>query len=137
MLMCLLFVSPLWAMGDGHGQGVFPTVEGERVRYHAYIEMPRATVSGIAVLMREGGVVRGSLFNEFGLTALDFTYDLQRRRVTLHHVVAMMDKWYVRRVIRRDMARLMRCLEQGETQYRNEGRRINYQFLPMAHEVTE
>jgi len=120
-----------------HAQSTFPTNEGERVKYNAYIEMPRAYISGVSVLLKEGDVIKGSLFNEFGMTALDFTYDPKRQKVKLHHVMKMMDKWYIRRVIRKDMAQLMRCLQKGETQYNNERRHINYQFIPIEHEVTK
>ncbi len=106
-------------------------------RYAAYIEMPRGYVSGVCVLLNDGEVVKGSLFNEFGVTALDFTYDLQRRKVTLHHVVRLMDKWYIRRVLRKDLAQLMIRLERGETTYQNERRHITYQFTPIEDEATE
>ena len=135
-LICLLFVSPLYAIMS-HAQTAFPTDEGERVKYNAYIEMPRAYISGVSILMKEGDVIKGSLFNEFGITALDFTYDPKRQKVKLHTVIKMMDKWYIRRVIRKDIAQLMICLQKGETQYKNERRNINYQFLPIEDEVTK
>jgi hypothetical protein len=117
-----------------HAQTTFPTNEGERVKYNAYIEMSRAYISGMSVLMKEGDVIKGSFFNEFGITALDFTYHPKRQKVKLHHVMKMMDKWYIRRVIRKDIAQLMICLQKGETQYQNERRHINYQFLPIHGE---
>ena len=120
-----------------HAQTAFPTDEGERVKYNAYIEMSRAYISGVCILMKEGDMIKGSLFNEFGITALDFTYDPKRQKVKLHTVIKMMDKWYIRRVIRKDMAQLMICLQKGETQYKNESRNISYQFLPIENEVTK
>lgn len=135
-LICLLFVSSLSAMMM-YAQSTFPANEGERVRYNAYIEMPRAYIGGICVLLREGDVIKGSLFNEFGITALDFTYNPKRQKVKLHHVIKMMDKWYIRRVIRKDIAQLMVCLQKGGTQYQNERRHIKYQFIPIEHEITK
>ena len=102
--------------------------EGGRIRYAASIEMPKAYLSGICVLLREGDVVRGSLFNEFGVTALDFTYHPESQKVKLHHVIKIMDKWYIRRVLRKDLAQLMLRLQQGETTYRNERHNITYQL---------
>ncbi len=99
--------------------------------------MPRAYVSGVCVLQTDGDTVRGCLFNEFGVTALDFTYDSQRQKVKLHHVVKMLDRWYIRRVLRKDLAQLMIRLQRGETQYRNERRQITYQFTPIKDEATE
>ena len=136
-LSSLLFVSLLLHVVAVQAQTTFPTINGERARYTAYIEMPRAYVSGICVLVNDGAVVKGSLFNEFGLTALDFTYCPRQQKVKLHSVVKMLDKWYVRRVLRKDLAQLMQCLQQGQTVYRNERRRITYHFTPIAHEITE
>ena len=151
-LICLLFVSQLAVMrlfaqsafSDPRSEcGVaIPETEGGRIRYAATIEMPKAYLSGICVLLREGNVVRGSLFNEFGVTALDFTYhpenqiatphsDHRSEKVKLHHVISMMDKWYIRRVLRKDLAQLMLRLQQGETTYHNERRHITYQLKVM------
>lgn len=137
VLNSLLSVSLLLSAVSSSAQTVYPSADGQRARYSAYIELPQAYVSGICVLLNDGGVVKGSLFNEFGLTALDFTYCPQRQKVKLHSVVAMMDKWYIRRVLRKDLAQLMQRLQQGETQYRNERRHITYQFTPIADEVTQ
>ena len=133
-LICLRFVSPLLALLT-QAQSTFPTEDGERVKYHAYIETPRAYISGICILLKEGDLIKGSLFNEFGITALDFTYDPKRQKVKLHSVIKMMDKWYIRRVIRKDLAQLMIRLQEGETQYRNERRHMNYLFTPLRFKV--
>lgn len=126
-LICLLFVSQLAVM-QLFAQSTFPETEGRRIRYAASIEMPKAYLSGICVLLREGDVVRGSLVNEFGVTALDFTYHPESQKVKLHHVIKIMDKWYIRRVLRKDLAQLMLRLQQGETTYRNERHNITYQL---------
>ena len=52
----------------------FPVNDGERVKYDAMIQMANGYISGVCVLLCERGVVRGGWFNEFGITALDFTY---------------------------------------------------------------
>ena len=115
----------------------FPSNEGERARYSAYIEMPRGYISGVCILVNNEGIIKGSIFNEFGITALDFSYDPQRQKVRLYSVVAMMDKWYIRRVLKKDLAQLMLRLQQCEFSYRNERRHITYQFTPIADEVTQ
>lgn len=135
-LIYLLFVSQLAVMRL-FAQSTFSEAEGGRIRYAASIEMPKAYLSGICVLLREGDVIRGSLFNEFGVTALDFTYHPESQKVKLHHVIKLMDKWYIRRVLRKDLAQLMLCLQQGETKYHNERRQITYQFNPLEDEIPE
>lgn len=136
VLLCFLFVSFQSAIKT-YGQNIFPTFDGEDVQYTCYIEMPRAYISGICVLMKEKNVIRGSLFNEFGITAFDFTYDINRHKVKLHNVIKMMDKWYIRRVLRKDLSLLMNCLQKGETQYYNERQHITYKFTPVENEITE
>ncbi len=107
------------------------------MKYAAYIEMPRAYISGISVLVNEQDTIRGSLFNEFGITAMDFSFDPKKHKVKLHHVIPAMDKWYIRRVLRKDLAQLMIHLQNGKTQYTNERRHINYQFTPISDETKE
>lgn len=109
-------------------QTTFPSTDGERAKYAAYIEMPKAYVSGICVLLQEDGLIKGSLFNEFGITALDFTYNPQRDKVKLHSVMKMMDKWYIRKVLKKDLRQVMKALKEGQTEYTNQRRHIVYRF---------
>jgi len=132
----LLFISVLSVL-KLQAQSALPVQDGESRQYAAYIEMPRGYVSGVCVLQKADAVIKGCLFNEFGITSLDFTYYPDRQKVKLHHVVKLMDKWYIRRILRKDMALLMRCMEEGRTSYRNERRHITYQLNPIADEVTE
>ena len=131
-------------------QTTFPSAEGERAKYAAYIEMPKAYVSGICVLLQEDGLIKGSLFNEFGITALDFTYNPQRDKIKLHSVMKMMDKWYIRKVLRGDFSFFLSNYDQGRNVVKkkrkltvmpngdiivsNERYKINYTFSPMQVE---
>ncbi len=118
-------------------QSALPIKEGESRQYAAYIEMPRGYISGVCVLQKTDETIKGSLFNEFGITSLDFTYYPARKKVRLHHVIKMMDRWYIRRVLRKDIALLLLGMEEGKTRYRNERRHIIYQLNPMDDEITE
>jgi hypothetical protein len=109
-------------------QTTFPSAEGERVKYSAYIEMPKGYVSGICVLLKEEGEVKGSLFNEFGFTAIDFTYNPERDKIKLHSVMKMMDKWYIRKVLKKDLRQVMKALMKGESEYTNQRQHIVYRF---------
>lgn len=135
VLICFLFISLLSAISM-QAQSVLPSQEGECRQYSAYIEMPRGYISGVCVLLKEDAVIKGSMFNEFGISSLDFTYYPERRKVKLHHVVKMMDKWYIRRVLRKDIARLLLSMDEGKTEYKNERRHITYQLNPMENETT-
>lgn len=109
-------------------QTTFPSAEGERVKYSAYIEMPKGYVSGICVLLKEEGEVKGSLFNEFGFTAIDFTYHPERDKIKLHSVMKMMDKWYIKKVLKKDLRQVMKALMKGESEYTNQRQHIVYRF---------
>ena len=134
--VCLLCVSLLVYSARLSAQ-TFPSSDGEQLRYSAYIELPKGYVSGICVLQHEGDVVKGCLFNEFGVTALDFTYCLQKQKVKLHDVLPAMDKWYIRRVLKKDLSQLMQQLQQGRTRYENQRRHITYQLTPISHDIEE
>ena len=136
-LICFLFVS-LMTVIKLNAQTTFPTTDGERVKYSAYIEMPhQAYISGICVLLREDGNIMGCLFNEFGITAIDFTYYTEHQKVKLHDVIKMLDRWYIRRILRKDIAQLMNCLQKGENKYINERQKIIYQFTIIEDETKE
>ena len=105
---------------------------GQGLRYSAYISLPRGYVSGILALKHESDTVRGSLFNEFGITALDFTYDRRKDKVKLHTVIKMMDRWYIRRVLRRDLREVLKRVEQGDSVYENRRYHIHYKFTPIV-----
>ena len=135
-LICLLFIS-LLSVTRLYAQTTFPSSEGERCKYAAYIDMKGAYLSGICILLKDDGVIKGCLFNEFGVTALDFTYQPERKKVKLHHVIQMMDKWYIRRVLRKDMAQVMEGLQNGRSDYQNERRKIMYQFTPIKDETNQ
>ena len=125
----LLCISLLLALPISvQAQTTFPSADGERAKYAAYIEMPKGYVSGVCVLQRESSDIKGCLFNEFGITALDFTYHPERQKVTLHNVIKMMDKWYIRKVLKKDLRQVMKTLKEGQTEYTNQRRHIVYRF---------
>ena len=71
LILVLLLWSSLQAVPQPH------------LRYSAYIELPRGYVSGMLVLHHEEETVKGSLFNEFGISAMDFAYRPQKDKVKL------------------------------------------------------
>ena len=132
MRSCLLFISLLLSVLTSrlYAQTTFPA-DGESIRFTAYIEMEKGYVSGICILHRDGDTVHGSLFNEFGITALEFTYRLERKKVKLHTVMPMMNKWYIRKVLKKDLRQLMTGLQNGETTWKDERYHIEYQLTPL------
>ena len=68
---------------------------------------------------------------EFGITALEFTYQPQTKKVELIEVIAMLDKWYIRRVLKSDLQHVMENLLKGNPTYKDEKYHISYKFSLM------
>ena len=135
--VCLIFVSLTFLTAHFNtinAQVCFPSVQGEKAKYSAYIDMPQGYVSGVCVLFNEGTVIRGSLFNEFGITALSFSYDIKKEKIKLYSVVKLMDKWYIKRILKKDLKQLMKCLQKGESVYQDEKYHITYSFSTLNAE---
>ena len=122
---------------SGAAQSLLPQENGSRTKFTTTIEMPKGYVSGICVIMLEGDVLKGSIFNEFGITAMDFTYQIQKEKVKLISVLPMLNKWYIKRVLKKDLKAVIKGLEQGKTTYENTRRHIRYQFLPLSNAEPE
>ena len=56
---------------------------GCKTKYATTIELSKGYLSGITIMVREADVYHGVLFNEFGITALEFTYQPQIKKVEL------------------------------------------------------
>lgn len=120
-----------------HAQSLLPAKDGQLVRLNASIEFSRGGMSGICAMRYDGGVMKGCLFNEFGISALDFTYRADKRKIRIEHVIKMLDKWYIKRVLRKDLVYVIDALDKGNTIYVNRKRHITYQFSAMNTNETE
>lgn len=116
---------------------LYPDSIGGKVKCNATIEMKKGYVSGICMLVNDGGVVRGSLFNEFGISALDFAYYPESDKVKLGDVIQMLNRWYIKKVLKRDLRQLLNNLKQGIGTYRDEKYKIDYSFTPLNDEAEE
>ena len=107
---------------------------GCKTRYATTIELSKGYLSGITIMVREADVYHGVLFNEFGTTALEFTYQPQTKKVELIEVIAMLDKWYIRRVLKNDLQHVMENLMKGNPTYKDEKYHISYKFSVMSND---
>ena len=115
-----------------NAQHTFPKQLGEKVRYRVMMETPKAYLSGICILVNDSTEVKGSMFNEFGVSAMDFTYFPSKDKVKLHHVTKMLDKWYIRRVLKKDLRALIHNLKDGVCDYDDTKYKIRFNFTPMV-----
>lgn len=107
---------------------------GCKTKYATTIELSKGYLSGITIMVREADVYHGVLFNEFGITALEFTYQPQTKKVELIEVIAMLDKWYFRRVLKNDLQHVMENLMKGNPTYKDEKYHISYKFSVMSND---
>lgn len=141
-IVFLLFVS-LWLW---HASAI--TLDGKR-QYSVTIEMPRGSLSGICLIKTDASGSKGSLVNEFGIHALDFTVSTDRRKVRLLHVIDRMNKWYIKRILRRDLRFLFLNKESVQDRRRevivagdttilhNKKYRITYTFTEIKNEIDQ
>ncbi|MDE6296758.1 MAG: hypothetical protein K2L89_02845 [Muribaculaceae bacterium] len=83
-------------------------------RYGFSLDMSKGYLSGILILREEGEYTIGSIIGETGISAVDFRYDKKRNRLKLLNVVSFLDKWYIRKVISRDLAYSLSMLKDRE-----------------------
>ncbi len=115
----------------------FPDSVGQKVKYNATIEMKKGYISGICILFNDGTLIKGCLFNEFGISALDFSYQPDKGKVKILSVIKMLDKWYIKKVLRRDLVQLMQNLAKGVPDYQDKKFNIDYHFTVLQDATQE
>ena len=93
-------------------------------------------MTGVCMMLCDSTGLHGNVINEFGVGLLSFTYEPERDKVRLHSVFGKMDKWYIRRTLRRDLRRLVHAMRDGSATYRNDRRGIGYSFIPITEDET-
>ena len=129
---------------------------GQACRFRSEISFRGNELTGLCVLRETEATCTGALVNEFGVKALDFVLDKHSGKVKLHNVIFFLDKWYIRRVVRADLAVMLRALcadspaevpakkrellitPQGEVRLTNLKYHISYHLTPIETDaVTE
>lgn len=72
-------------------------------RYSFQIETKKAFISGLLLANENDRVIIGSMINEFGVSAIDFTYKKKKQKVKLQNVVSFLNKWYIKMVLKNDL----------------------------------
>lgn len=85
---------------------LFPFNDNEPTRYTVTITFKNSSFSGICVVKQKDDIIVGTIVNEFGIRAFDFTVSLDRKHVKLLNVMKTLDKCLVRKTIARDLRQL-------------------------------
>lgn len=150
MRLFLLFISIILSSGKFAALGKMidgSTDSAERCAFD--IQMSKGHISGILVMKnQDDDVIKGTMMNEFGVTALSFTCDMTTGKVRLRDVIPFLDKWYIRRVLRRDIKFFIDmlndtgrwrddrnydkvCRSDSVLTFNNIGKKIRYEFTPL------
>ena len=113
----------------------YPANDGDKTSCKILIEMPKGYISGVCLLVHEGDSINGAVINEFGITALGFHYIISKDELKLEDVNAMIDKWYIKMVLHKDLRELLHSLKDGKLTYTNEKYHITYSLSPMDEDA--
>ena len=86
------------------------------------------------MLVKQGDNVVGAVFNEFGVSVVNFSYLPAKKKIKLLSVMDKMDRWYIKRILKRDLLRLMKVLEASGSTYFNSKYNIKYTFTPLIYD---
>ena len=91
------------------------------VRYTFQIERSNSVVSGILITTENNEEIRGSMINEFGVSALDFIYTKKKEKIKIFNVINFLNKWYIKRVLKNDLKYCLHVLydvpKKGDSNY--------------------
>lgn len=118
-------------------QELYPVDDGQTVWSAVVIDFGRAYISGIGILKKDGQSVYGSIFNEFGITALSFRYDENKDKVELLETMDMLRRGPLKHILRKDLSCLMTNLKLGTNIFKNEKRGIEYKLSPLENTSDE
>ena len=105
-------------------------------------------MTGICIInISADSSIVGTIVNEFGIKAFDCSYSVGRAK--LFNVMSLLDKWYIRKVLRNDFRfilanmffnnseisekkRTMKKMADGRITVVNNRHKISYSFLPLT-----
>ena len=122
--MVLLLIEPLSIMA----QLTYPANEGDKVRYNLQVEIRDSFLSGICIMVNNDGIIASSIVNEFGISLMDFIYSEQKDKVKLCNMIKPLDRWYIKRLLKRSLRGMLKAMKSGNTEYIDENNRIKYVF---------
>lgn len=146
----LLFLSSIIALFAFHANAEEETVQiqTQTQHYSFQIETNRACISGILIVRNDDESIRGSIVNEFGVSAIDFIYSKKKQSVKILNVVSFLDKWYIKPVLKKDIRYCLHVLYDipysGKNKYEienkdsltvitNTKRHLKYSFSPLLY----
>ena len=113
------------------GKKVLPSQEGDRCKFSTYIEIKKAYISGISIFVHQGTEIKASIFNEFGVSAIDFGYNIKRDKIKIYHVFKPLNRWFIKRMLRKNLLSLIHEMQNGRSEYVDNRHQIKYILKPI------
>lgn len=98
LLVCLCVSAQSIAAPDG----LFLFNTGEKAEYTFSLQYKQYRFTGLCIMKKNDGGIAGSIINEFGIKAFDFVYESSTKRIQILNVIGFMDKWYIKRTLKKD-----------------------------------
>lgn len=67
------------------------------------LDTDRGGFCGVCVMEKQDNDIKGSLFNEFGITAFNFVYSVGNGKIKLVDVIPFLNRWYIKKIIKGDL----------------------------------
>lgn len=134
LLISIACLTTLFAPSALAQSSSFPAKDGEKNRYSVQIDFGKAYISGVGIFAYTGNIIAASVFNEFGVSALSFSYNPQKDKVKILSMAGKLNRWYIKYVLKKDLKKVIKTLQEGGTSYKNQKYDITYTFTPLAIE---
>lgn len=81
--------------------------------YHIKIDARGNEITGLCIMnVYTDNSIKGTIINEFGTKIFDFSYS-SKKKAKIENVIAPINKWYIRRVLKGDIAFILSNLRQS------------------------
>ena len=109
-LLLLISIACLIAPSAFAQSSSFPAKDGEKSRYSVQIDFGKAYISGVGIFAYTGNIIAASVFNEFGVSALSFSYNPQKDKVKILSMAGKLNRWYIKYVMKKDLKKVIKTL---------------------------
>lgn len=107
---------------------LLPLKAGDKSKLTAFVKVKKIYISGICFFVHDGEEIKGSIFNEFGVSAIDFGYNIEKDKVKIYHLFDPFNKWFIRWMMRKNLRALMHELQEGKTTFVDNRHHFEYIF---------
>lgn len=142
-LIALLFAIASSSMA----QGLFTYAADGSCRLHVNMQFRGNDVSSLCFIQDNGDQIVGSIVNEFGVKAFDFTYSPTKRKAKVVNVMKLLNRRMLRKALNHDFAFILApeitpntrsCqrerFDDGTVQMINSKYKLTYTFIPLPKE---